>query len=266
MGARGIAVWHMGVRRTSCLLLLTLLAPAAARARDALPFAPGEEVGFRITWAHLLAGRATVKVLAGTSGGTPAVRFVAEARSQGFFAWLLHYEVNDRTVATWEPSSGCSLAVEKNLHEGRVVRDQSVTFDRAQGVALVKDERMAEHRFPVGSCALDVLSALFVARIRGVPEQGDLALPVFDNGKHYELAVRFLGRETLDLPPPLGSRVSTLKVEPRLLEGTGLFVKKGQLQLWLTDDARRLPVRMRSRVPVGSVSADLETYRPGTYD
>lgn len=253
----------MTLSRASGLLLLALLAPAAARAREPLPFAAGEEVGFRITWAHLLAGRATVRVLDGTSDGTPAVRFVAEARSQGFFAWLLHYEVDDRTVATWEPASGCSLAIEKRLHEGRAVREQSVTFDRAQGVALVKDAKIAEDRFPVGSCALDVLSALFVARIKGVPEGGPLTLPVFDNGKHYELAVRFLGRETLDLPPPLGPKVPTLKVEPVLLEGTGLFVKKGRLQLWLTDDARRLPVRMRSRVPVGSVSADLETYRPG---
>jgi Protein of unknown function (DUF3108) len=256
-------VSHARVRPTCGLLLLTLLAPAAARAREALPFAAGEEVGFRITWAHLLAGRATLKVQPGTSDGSPVVRFVAEAKSQGFFAWLLHYEVNDRTVATWEPSSGCSLATVKSLHEGRAVRDQSVTFDRAHGVALVEDEKIPEHRFPVGSCVLDVLSALFVARIKGVPEQGDLTLPVFDNGKHYELAVRFLGRETLDLPPPLGPGVRTLKVEPRLLEGTGLFVKKGELQLWLTDDARRLPVRMRSKVPVGSVSADLETYRPG---
>jgi hypothetical protein len=184
----------MGVRQTSGLVLLTLVMPAAARARDALPFAVGEEVGFRITWAHLLAGRATLRVQEGASDATPVVRFVAEAQSQGFFAWLLRYEVRDRTVATWEPSSGCSLATLKSLHEGRAVRDQSVTFDRAQGVALVKDERMAEHQFPVGSCVLDVLSALYVARIKGVPEQGDLALPVFDNGKHYELAVRVLGR------------------------------------------------------------------------
>ena len=73
---------------------------------------------------------------------------------------------------------------------------------------------------------------------------------------------RALGREHLDLPMPLGPRVPTVVVEPQLLEGTGLFVKEGRLKLWLTDDARRIPVRMRSKVPVGSVSADLESYTP----
>jgi hypothetical protein len=57
--------------------------------------------------------------------------------------------------------------------------------------------------------------------------------------------------------------VPTVIVEPLLAEGTGLFVKEGRLKIWLTDDERRIPVRMRSKVAIGSVSADLESYTPG---
>jgi hypothetical protein len=110
---------------------------------------------------------------------------------------------------------------------------------------------------------LDVLSALFVTRVRGVSEAEPLRLPVFDNGKSYVLEVRFRGRERLDLPAPLGKKVPTVVVEPVLAEGTGLFVKEGRLTVWLTDDARRIPVRLRSKVAIGSVSADLESYEPG---
>lgn len=240
---------------------LLLLVPGAASS-DELPFGPGERVAFRITYAHVLAGRAWVSVLAGDAAGPPVLRFVAEAQSQGFFAWLFRFRVEDRTVATWEPLSGCSLAIEKRLREGKAVRDQSVRFDREEGVAQVADPKIKEKRFDVGPCALDVLSAFFVTRVRGVSDGVELVLPVFDNGKHYRLGVRFLGRERLDLPMPLGPRVATVVVEPQLLEGTGLFVKEGRLKLWLTDDARRIPVRMRSRVPIGSVSADLESYTP----
>src|SRR6266508_1983735 len=45
---------------------------------------------------------------------------------------------------------------------------------------------------------------------------------------------------------------------------SGLFVKQGRLKIWLTDDARRIPVRMRSKVAIGSVSADLEAYTPAS--
>src|SRR5918995_7265853 len=239
--------------------VLLAFAPAGV-AGEPLPFGPGERVAFRITYARLLAGRAWVSVLPGEPGGRPVLRFVAEAKSQGFFAWLVGFRVDDRTVATWEPASGCSLAIEKRLREGRAVRDQSVVFDREEGVALVTDPKIKETRFEVGSCVLDVLSAFFVTRLRGVPETGELTLPVFDNGKRYALGVRFLKKERLNLPAPLGRGIPTIVVEPRLIEGTGLFVKEGRLRIWLTDDERRIPVRMRSKVAIGSVSADLEAY------
>jgi hypothetical protein len=237
-------------------------ATTGAAGADELPFAPGERVTMRITYAHLLGGRASVSVQPASHEGRPALEFVAEARSEGFFAWLFRFRVNDRTVARFDPQARCSLRIEKHLREGRAVRDQVVEFD-PRGFARVEDRKVAQKEFTLAPCTLDVLSAFYVTRVLGVPESGQLELPVFDNGKHYRLGVRHLGRETLDLPAPLGRRVRTVVVEPQLLEGTGLFVKEGRLKIWLTDDARRIPVRMRSKVAIGSVSADLESYEPG---
>lgn len=239
---------------------LALLAPSSLAAE--LPFGPGERVTLRISYAHMTAGTASLRVEADAQAERPVLRFTAEARSHGFFAWLFHFHVDDHSVATWDPETGCSLAIEKHLREGKAARDQVVAFDPAAGVARVSDAKITQQQFDVGPCALDVLSAFFVTRLRGVPEAEPLTLPVFDNGKRFLLGVRFLGRQHLDLPAPLGKNVSTLIVEPQLLEGTGLFVKKGRLTLWLTDDARRIPVRLRSKVAIGSVSVDLVAYAP----
>jgi hypothetical protein len=236
-------------------LATALAAPAAP-----LPFGAGESVTFRITYAHLLAGRATLSVEPSQEGGRRVLQFVAEAKSQGFFSWLLQFRVDDRTLSAWDPATGCSLRIEKHLREGRVVRDQVVAFEPGSETAVVTDPKIKETRFDVGPCALDVLSAFFVTRARGVAEGEGMSLPVFDNGRRYRLSVRLRGKERLDLPPPLGKDVPTMIVEPLLLEGTGLFVKAGRLMIWLTDDARRIPVRLRSKVAIGSVSADLESY------
>lgn len=214
----------------------------------------------RITYARLLAGRATASVTAHELNGRPVLRFVTTAKSQGFFAWLFRFRVDDRTHANWDPASGCSLGIEKRLREGKAQRDQRVRIDPRSGDVDVEDAKITEKHFRLEPCTLDVLSALYVTRMRGVPETGRLELPVFDNGKRYMLGVRFLGRERLDLPAPFGKNTPTVVVEPLLLEGTGLFVKEGRLKIWLTDDARRVPVRMRSKVAIGSVSADLEEY------
>ena len=236
------------------------LAIAARSEGGELPFRAGERVGLKITYLHVVAGRAVVSVLPGEDR---RLRFVAEARSQGFFAWLFRYRVDDRTVALWDPDAGCSLGIEKHLREGKMVRDQIVRVEPETGVVHVQDPRIQQDRYELEPCVLYVLSAFFVTRLRGVSEHYPLEMPVFDNGKHFRLGIRFLGRERLDLPPPFGRKTPTVIVEPQLLEGTGLFVREGRLKIWLTDDARRVPVRMRSKVPLGSVSADLEEYEPG---
>lgn len=258
-----------GLRRTpsrrasvGVLILASLASPASAGPAPDLPFGPGERVALRITYAYLLAGRASLRVTSAEHQGRPVLRFISEAKSQGFFAWLFGFRVDDRTVATWDPETGCSLGIEKRLREGRARRDQVVTIDPAAGTAEVRDPKIQGTYFEVGPCVLDVLSAFFTTRIRGVIETEPLLLPVFDNGRRYQLAVRLVGRQVLDLPPPLGKKVRTVIVEPLLAEGTGLFVKKGRLLIWLTDDERRIPVRMRSKVAIGSVSADLEAYEP----
>jgi hypothetical protein len=251
---------HSGLRAGALAAVLLSASRAAAADATALPFGPGERVDLRITYAGLLAGRASLAVEPGRDGAS--LRFVSVARSQGFFAWLFRFRVDDRTVAEWDPATACSLGIEKHLHEGQAVRDQVVRIDPGAGRAEVADRKVAQREFSVEPCVLDVLSALFVTRSRGVSEQEPLRLPVFDNGKSYVLEVRFRGRERLDLPEPLGRKVPTIVVEPLLAEGTGLFVKKGRVTVWLTDDERRVPVRMRSKVAIGSVSADLESYTP----
>ncbi len=244
------------------LLAVVVLITAAVAAGDELPFGPGERVTLRITYAHLFAGRASMSVEQADRNGRPVFRFVTEARSQGFFAWLFRFRVDDRSVALWDPETHVSYGIEKRLREGRATRDQVVRIDPETGVADVQDRKVAQTRFELPRGTLDVLSAFFVTRVRGVSEKEPLTLPVFDNGKRYELAVKLVGREALDLPAPLGRRTKTLIVEPELAKGVGLFVRKGRLILWLTDDARRIPVRMRSKVAIGSVSADLESYVP----
>jgi hypothetical protein len=229
---------------------------------SSLPFAAGERLAFKMTYARLLAGRAEIAVQPGVYEGRPVFHLSLDVRSEGFFAWLFRYKVDDHTVATWDPATGCSFGIEKHLREGRAIRDQVVRFDPVAGIATVEDRKIAQKVFQVGPCALDVFSAFFVARLRGLSHDGQLTVRVFDNGKLYDLPFRPIGYERLDLPPPLGRQVMTQVAEPVVPPGSGLFTQEGRLLVWVTADARRIPVRVRSKVPVGSVSGDLESYTP----
>jgi hypothetical protein len=237
-----------------------VVAAPTTSADPELPFGPGERVVMRITWAKLLAGRAWLSVAAPVPGGP--LQFELTARSQGFFAWLTRFRVDDRTVSRWDAQRRCSLGIEKRLREGRHARDQRIEIDPAAGVALAEDPRLAQERYEVGPCVQDVLSAFFSARAAGFA--GDGAPPsvrTFDNGRLFDMRFEPVRREALDLPPPLGRKVPTRVFEVRLVPEAGVFEQQGRLMLWVSDDERRIPVRLRAKAPVGWVSADLESYQ-----
>ena len=62
-----------------------------------------------------------------------------------------------------------------------------------------------------------------------------------------------------------GMTISTpagMVIEPVMSEG-GLFKASGRMSIWVTADERRMPVLMKSKIPVGSIDAVLQEYRSG---
>jgi uncharacterized protein DUF3108 len=232
-------------------------------ATEPLPFGAGERIAMRVTYARLLAGRAAMTVESADDGGRPVLRLVQEVKSEGVFAWLFRYRVDNRLAALWDPATGCSLGIEKKLRQGRFARDQRVRIDPVRGRVEIEDGGRPSVVFETPPCVLDVLSAFYVARARGVRPDQQLAVTVYDSGRIYDLVFRVTGREVIDLPSSLGRGVHTSIVEAIVPRGAGLFAQEGDLKVWVTDDERRIPVRARTRVAIGSVSADLESYRPG---
>jgi hypothetical protein len=61
-------------------------------------------------------------------------------------------------------------------------------------------------------------------------------------------------REKLELPD--GSTVECLVLHP-VIDTKGMFSKRSETRIWLTDDARRLPVQIRSKFPFGTITLRL---------
>jgi hypothetical protein len=57
-------------------------------------------------------------------------------------------------------------------------------------------------------------------------------------------------RERVEVPV---GEFDCLVVEP-VMRSPGLFKQKGRILIWLTDDRRRIPVQVRSELPIGAIS------------
>ena len=72
--------------------------------------------------------------------------------------------------------------------------------------------------------------------------------------------IRVLRKEAVKVP---AGTYQTIVIQP-IIKSKGIFSEKGHAQMWLTDDARRLLVQMKSDLSIGSINLYLRGYVPGT--
>ena len=97
----------------------------------------------------------------------------------------------------------------------------------------------------------------FSPLLKKLAENDRINLKNFYKDKVYDLDVKYLGKETIDVP---AGRFDCLIVEPLVQEG-GLFKSEGNIIIWLTDDELKIPVKVKTKVVVGSIDAELTGYK-----
>lgn len=219
---------------------------------------PGERLVFSVGWGPVKAGTATMEVM-GIRRMEEQLAFhvVTTAASNSVFDKV--YPVRDRIVSLMEVDSLRTIYFEKHLREGNYRADQSVRFDHGRGMAVYQDGEEVELK----SGAYDAVAAFYRTRTLPLEVGRDFYFDSFENKKLYPIRVRVTGRERVTVE---AGTFDCFTLEPTLKSGA-FFKNEGKLTIWLTDDERRMPVLMKSKLPVGSISAELiEYHRPDPED
>jgi Protein of unknown function (DUF3108) len=227
-------------------------APPAPELPSMLPFAPGETLEFSIDYGILNAGHATMEVAGSRRiSGHECFDIRTEAKSNSFFSKF--YKVWDRAQTFVDPATLLPWRFEKHQQEGGYHKDLVIKFDRDECFARYEDGM--EIVIPRG--AQDELSAFYYLRTLPLEIGHDVLIDNHTNRNNYPLKVIVHGRETVEVP---AGKFDCWVVEPVIRDG-GIFTAKGTLTIWLTADQRRIPVKMRTKIVVGSVTASLTEYR-----
>jgi len=146
--------------------------------------------------------------------------------------------------------------------EGSFRGDRGFTlFLRQKSVFWIDRQRNRSIQEPLpNSAVVDILSGLYYLRNQPLEVGTTVLLELFDSDRYAPTNVAVLRKEHLTLP---GQReVDTLLVHPEL-KTEGIFKRTGEIMVWLTDDEKRVPVKVETSIVLGKVTAELisaETY------
>jgi hypothetical protein len=221
---------------------------------DVLPFGVGEHLKFSINYGIINAGHATMSVRhTRRIAGHECIDIRTEAKSNSFFSKI--YKVWDRAQTFVDRETILPRRFEKHLREGTYRKDVIIKFDRGREIARYQNgDEIVTHAW-----AQDELSAFYYVRTLPLVVGQDVFIDNHTNRKNYPLKVIVHRRETVTVG---AGTFDCFVIEPVIKEG-GIFSAKGTLTIWMTDDERRMPVKMRTKVAVGSITASLTDYRLG---
>lgn len=219
------------------------------------PFKPGERLKFSVQYGFIKAGSAYLEVPQILDWkGHRVYDLVARAESNAFFSRF--YKVRNRIDSYWDVDGMFSRRYVENRREGGYRSKEEIVFDHDRHEAHYRSGAV----LPVPPDVQDALSSFYFTRTQALPIGGSIVFDYHASHKSQPLEVRVLGREHVQTP---AGEFDCVAVEPVLKAG-GIFKNKGRLVIWLTDDDRRMPVLMKSKVVVGSISVVLQEYQEGT--
>jgi hypothetical protein len=241
------------------------------------PFEPLEELHFEAEFSRALlrkldvadimfrASRTPITETPGspTSESSYALTFNAEVTSKGFFARLFDLKFREVVESVVEP---LTFTVQKTTildEQGKRVRATESTFDRSKGELtwILRDPNNPKSEPRRASADFsgqlqDVLSAIYFIRTKPLEIGKSFDIYIGDGGRVYTIPVRVVQRKRLKTV--LG-RVDALRVNAELFGPQRLIEdEKGEFSLWVTDDARHIPVSGHVNTEYGAFDIKLK--------
>ncbi len=156
----------------------------------------------------------------------------------------------------------CAVSTTLDAMERSRHHETKVIYDYAKGKAnyvdrdLIKNSVMKTAETEIPACTQDIIGALYKLRTLRL-EPGESTTMAVSDGKK-SASARIEAQQNEQIKTNAGT-FNTVRYEAFVFGGV-LYARKAQLLIWVSDDARRLPVQIRIRMsfPIGTITLELE--------
>jgi hypothetical protein len=229
-------------------------------------FQEGERYLFDVTYFGATAGEFELSILPQkVIAGRQSYHFRGQARSSSVFS--LFYSVNDVAESFMDAEGLFSHKFSLKIDESKQQRDLLELYDqRAHKVYYwskldhkTKGKRLDQFEIPIDPYAQDGLSAFFYVRALPLELGQAYEFPLVTNGKMRNVRVTVLRKEKLTTR--LGE-FDAIVLKPEVVLD-GVLKNTGDSFLWVSDDERRILLKIDAKIKVGSVIGYLREHGYG---
>lgn len=217
-------------------------------------FGFGERLDYKVGYKFITAGTGYFHILPNPVivNGRRCYDIRFQVASLKSLEWL--YRVRDTYRTVLDVGGIFPWQFEQRIREGNYKKDYTAEFDQFNNKAIVGDKK-----YDIPEYVHDIVSAFFYVRtldIGSMRKDTIFYLNNFFDDTTNTLGVKVLGRQTIEVD---AGKFRCIVIEPLVVKG-GLFKSEGQILIWLSDDERKIPVKVATRIPIGYVTSELTGY------
>ncbi|MCA2977884.1 MAG: DUF3108 domain-containing protein [Myxococcaceae bacterium] len=241
---------------------VVVVAAVAAGSPGSMPFAPGEQASYEVRFMGVPAGVAQITVgLRTQHSGKRVLPLVCVGQTTSVAGVL---QINDRFISYYDPQTHKPVGLDYFVDENRKRRRERFRFDTEQSRVFANKKKEGEGPYDVDyevpANTMDLASATFWLRTQPIAVGAVHEIPIFTGARWYPMKATVEGAETLSTK--LGE-VPVFRVSITT-DFQGNAATTSNVLVYYTADERKLPVRVTAEFVVGSVSADIVQYQPGS--
>lgn len=236
-----------------------------ATAKSSTPFVNGETLAYEGKISKIIRGIAVADLTLTLSKtpGSDDYLVKAEARSKGTLLKLFRFSFLQQLQSSIDSESFRAVRTVKHDVQKERVRNSEALFDYGERrVTYVETDPNEPMRPPrriaskIDDASHDLISGVYSLRLMPLAVGKTFRMSVSDSGLVYEIPIRVTARE---LQKTIFGKQWCFRVEPEVFGPNRLIEREGDMTIWITDDARRLPVRSVINTPYGKVDVRLKS-------
>ena len=236
-----------------CLLLMNV----SIFAQNENAFKAGEYLKYRVRYGVFNASFASLNVKNKNYEGKNLYQVTGKGVTTGLAK--LFFKVDDTYESYFDKNTCKPYFFNRDIYEGGYTKKLNFFFNEENTLVKIKNLENNENKtIPIIPETKDVISALYYLRnnlnTNDLKPNQEVNLDmIFDDDEIFKFRLKFLGREQIETK---FGNINTLIFRPLVQDGR-VLKEQESLTLWISDDANKIPIKIKASLRVGSLIGEL---------
>lgn len=245
----------------ACILILftLFLSLTVFSQEEKAIFKSGEWLRYKMSYSGFLrAGTVVLELGEADLNATKVFYAKGSGWTSGMIKWF--FKIDDVYESYFDKDSVRPYFFKRKIDEGGYKKHRNTRFNYVTKEAYVQDFIKQKDTTVAFSNIQDMMSSFYYLRkqdVKGMKKGDEIAIDIFMDSQVYSFKLRFLGKEVLKTK---FGKINSLIFKP-LVQSGRIFKAQESVTIWITDDANKIPIKMKADLSVGSLRAELEAYK-----